>query len=483
MNTIVIVDPVVKVESFRLAGQTCTRVQLVVKLSSRIGWPWMNYAPLILMVLWSSLTGAFAASAETPNILLIFSDDQGFHDVGCYGSEIETRHLDRLAAGGMRFTQFYAASSICTPSRYGLLTGRYAHRSADQLTSALMFLAQEDKSRGLRAGETTYVTRLQEAGYRTALVGKWHLGHGEEMFWPTRHGFDSFFGHTGGCVDFFTLDYGNRPDWYRGRQLVRPNGYATDVITNEAIGELARAKQDGRPFYLHVAYNAPHFGKGWDAANEETVNVMQPRSEDLKRVEHLDDPLRRAFAAKVVGMDEGVGRLLDALERHDLDENTLVIFMTDHGGDPDYGGSNLPFRGGKATLYEGGIRVPCIVRWPQHVAPQSVCDDVACAVDWYATFGQIVGYGSGQTDGRSIENLLLGNPAESPRTLVWKTGAHRELGRQSWQAVRDGDWKWVKAPDREAELFDLNRDPRETVDRSGELPEVARRLAALAEQS
>ncbi len=443
----------------------------------------MNDARLTFMTLWFLLTGAVVASAETPNIVMIFSDDQGFHDVGCYGSEIETPHLDRLASQGMRFTQFYAASSICTPSRYGLLTGRYAHRSADRLTGALMFLAEEDKGRGLREGETTYVTRLREAGYRTALVGKWHLGHGEETFWPTRHGFDSFFGHTGGCVDFFTLDYGNRPDWYRGRQLVRPDGYATEVITNEAIEELARAKQDGRPFYLHVAYNAPHFGKGWDGVEEKTVNVMQPRPEDLKRVAHLVDPLRRAFAAKVVGMDEGIGRLLDALALHGLDENTLVVFMTDHGGDPDYGGSNLPFRGGKATLYEGGIRVPCIVRWPGHVPPQSVCDDVACAVDWYATFGQVVGYGPDPSDGQSIVDLLLGKSAKSSRKLVWKTGAHEELGRQSWQAVRDGDWKWVKAPGRDSELFDLKRDPRETVDRSEESPEVARRLAALAEQS
>jgi arylsulfatase A-like enzyme len=234
---------------------------------------------------------------------------------------------------------------------------------------------------------------------------------------------------------------------------------------------------------LHVAYNAPHFGKGWDDVQEETVNVMQPRPEDLKRVEHLDDPLRRAFAAKVVGMDQGIGRLLEALARHGLDENTLVVFMTDHGGDPDYGGSNLPFRGGKATLYEGGLRVPCIVRWPGHVPPQSVCDEVACAVDWYATFGQLVGYGPDPTDGQSIVELLLGKPAESPRRLIWKTGAHRELGRQSWQAVRDGDWKWVKAPGRDAELFDLSRDPGESVDRSKESPEVARRMAALAEQS
>ncbi len=427
--------------------------------------------------------GDLAAQASPPNIIMIFSDDQGFHDVGCYGSEIKTPELDRLASEGMRFTQFYAASSICTPSRYGLLTGRYAHRSADQLTAALMFLAEEDKSRGIRDGETTYVLKLKQHGYRTALVGKWHLGHGDLQFWPTRHGFDSFFGHTGGCVDFFTLNYGNQPDWYRNEDLVDPSGYATDVITDEAIKELESAKQDGRPFYLHVSYNAPHFGKGWNESTGSTENVMQPKPEDLERVSNLSDPLRRSFAAEVVGMDAGIGRLLDAVDRLSLRERTLVIFMTDHGGDPVYGGSNLPFRGGKATLYEGGIRVPCIVRWPQRVAAGSVCDQVACAVDWYATFGQVVGYDAKQTDGQSILDLLLGRSAASKRTLVWKTGAHQELGRKSWQAVRDGDWKWVKAPEQTGELFDLRRDPQETTDLSAEQPEVTRRLAGLAEQS
>ena len=163
-------------------------------------------------------------AADPPNIVMIFSDDQGYHDVGCYGSEIATPNIDRLAAEGMRFTQFYAASSICTPSRYGLLTGQFSHRSKDGLLSALMFLADADGHRGIRPGELTYASGLQQAGYHTALVGKWHLGHGEEQFWPTRHGFDTFFGHTGGCVDFFTLGYGNRPDWYRGRQLVETNG-------------------------------------------------------------------------------------------------------------------------------------------------------------------------------------------------------------------------------------------------------------------
>ncbi|MCA9141066.1 MAG: sulfatase-like hydrolase/transferase, partial [Planctomycetales bacterium] len=287
-----------------------------------------------------------------PNILLIFSDDQGVADVGCYGSEIKTPHIDSLARDGIKLTQFYAASSICTPSRYGLLTGRFAQRSHDHLTSALMFLTESDAVRGIRADEQTFVSQLKSAGYQTHLVGKWHLGHGEGQFWPTEHGFDTFFGHTGGCVDFFTCHYANRPDWYRGRTLIKTEGYATDVITDEAEALIKGFSRDqpestsGKPWYLHVAYNAPHFGKAWDQENESPANVMQPKTDDLERVSYIGDPLRRAFAAKVVGMDDGIGKLLDALETTGQTDKTLVIFMTDHGGDPNYGGSNLPLRGG-----------------------------------------------------------------------------------------------------------------------------------------
>jgi arylsulfatase A-like enzyme len=418
--------------------------------------------------------------AAPPNIVMIFTDDQGYHDVGCYGSEIDTPHIDQLAADGMRFTQFYAASSICTPSRYGLLTGQFSHRSKDGLLSALMFLTEADRHRGIRPGELTYAGQLQQAGYHTALVGKWHLGHGEEQFWPTRHGFDTFFGHTGGCVDFFTLGYGNRPDWYRGRQLVDTAGYATDVITDEAIKVLrARGKSD-QPLYLHISYNAPHFGKGWNEARQTTENVMQPKPADLKKVMHIDDPLRRAFAAKVVGMDEGIGRLLQTLDELSISENTLVIFMTDHGGDENYGGSNLPLRGGKATLFEGGIRVPCIVRWPAVVATGTVTDSVACAIDWFATFGQIAGFEVADRDGISILPILRGEHPDRQRTLIWKTGAHAELERESWAAVRRGDWKWVKPPGEKAMLFDLAKDPSEQTDLADSRPKLAEQLAAMA---
>ncbi len=423
-----------------------------------------------------------AEAPDRPNILMIFTDDQGYHDVGCYGSEISTPHIDELAADGMRFTQFYAASSICTPSRYGLLTGHYAHRSQDELIGALMFLDDGDAHRGIRNGETTYVSLLRDAGYRTALVGKWHLGHGEPKFWPTRHGFDSFFGHTGGCVDFFTLQYGNRPDWYRGQELVPTRGYATDVITDEAVSVLKSASASNRPLYLHVSYNAPHFGKGWNEQDEATENVMQPKPDDLQKVLSIGDPLRRSFAAKVVGMDESIGRVLDTLVELGMEGNTLVIFMTDHGGDPAYGGSNLPLRGGKATLFEGGIRVPCIVRWPGRIAAGTVTDAVACATDWFDTLSEVAGIETSRSpsDGQSILPLLRGEPGDSSRTLVWQTGAHQLLDRKSWRAVRQGDWKWVQPPDQDAMLFDLGRDPCETTDLSAQRPDVAMRLMMIA---
>jgi arylsulfatase A-like enzyme len=416
-----------------------------------------------------------------PNIIVIFSDDQGMHDVSCYGSEIATPEIDKLAKEGMQFTQFYAASSICTPSRYGLLTGRYPHRSQDNLLGALMFLEERDQHRGLRKDEATYVERLKGVGYQTALVGKWHLGHGEQEFWPTKHGFDSFFGHTGGCVDFFTLDYGNRPDWYRNEQLVEIDGYATDVITAEAIQVLSRSRQNDQPLYLHVAYNAPHFGKAWNQEKQAPENVMQPKSEDLIKASGIADPLRRAFAAKVIGMDEGIGKLLKEVERLGISENTLVIFMTDHGGDPKYGGSNLPFRGGKATLFEGGIRVPCIARWPNRITPGSASDQPTGAIDLHATFSEITGFKIKQTDGVSLLPILLGKSSPTSRTLIWRTGSHESLQRKSWAAVRDGDWKWVQQPGQEKMLFNLRVDPHETQNLAGIHTDIAHRLQKLAQ--
>lgn len=447
----------------------------------------MLYAALLwaIGILWAMGGWASCWAAERPNIVVIFTDDQGWHDVGCYGSEIPTPHIDSLARQGMKLTQFYAASSICTPSRYGLLTGRFPTRSEDHLLSALMFLSEEDSTRGIRTGEVTYVQRLAEVGYQTALVGKWHLGHGSPHFWPTEHGFQSFFGHTGGCVDFFSLHYGTQPDWYRDRELVAPGRYATDAITEEALRVLEQSTQNAAPLYLHIAYNAPHFGKAGNPETGEVTNIMQPKPEDLKRVPaSISESTRRDFAAKVIGMDEGIGRILAKLDTLHLSDDTLVIFMTDHGGDPSYGGSNDPLRGGKATLFEGGLRVPCLVRWPGQIPANSVASAVTCAVDLAPTCYELAGLAAENwpTDGQSMLPIWMGAEEPQERTLIWQTGNHQELQRKSWTALRQGRWKMVDPPEQAAMLFDLENDPQEQVDLATSQPARLDELQTLAQR-
>lgn len=411
-----------------------------------------------------------AAAAEKPNILLIFTDDQGWNDVGCYGSEIPTPNIDRIAEEGIRFTQFYSASSICTPSRFGLLTGQNPIRSQDQLLSALMFMADEHSETGIQKHETTIAEVLRDdAGYETALIGKWHLGHGKPELLPLNHGFDTFIGHTGGCIDFFTMTYGIIPDWYNGSRHVTENGYATELITEEAVNWLSGAANSDKPFFLYLAYNAPHFGKGYSPSTKKPVNLMQPQAADLKRVEFIEDKIRREFAAMTTSLDDGVGEVLRALDEHNLSEDTLVIFLTDHGGDPTYGGSNKPLRGDKATLFEGGLRVPCLMRWPGVIEPGRVSEQALISLDLFPTFCELAGVepeAAEVLDGESLRSLLgESKEEENSRSFLWQTGAHSELGRKSWLAYREGDWKYLSSPEEGEFLFHISEDPNETEDR------------------
>ncbi|MEX1041169.1 MAG: sulfatase-like hydrolase/transferase [Pirellulaceae bacterium] len=422
---------------------------------------------------------------QPPNVIIIFSDDQGVHDIGCYGSEIPTPNIDRIAAEGMKFNQWYVASSICTPSRFGLLTGRNPDRSQDKLLGALMFLGDRDKDRGIRPQETTFPSLLKKQGYDTALIGKWHLGHGDAKFLPNNHGFDKFIGHTAGCIDFFTMRYGKFPDWYHDSSLVDEVGYATHLITDEAVDYLKGRGEDAKkPFFLHLAYNAPHYGKGWDPGKQEAVNLMQAHPDDLARVPESDDIIRRQFAAMVMAMDDGIGRVLDTLDETGQAENTLVIFMTDHGGDPNYGGSNLPLRGSKATLFDGGLRVPCVMRWPGKIEPGSECNEVASALDIFPTLCHLAGASteSETLDGLNITPLLHGQADNHPeRTLIWHLGQHAELNRGQWWAVRTGDWKLVIDRNQEEYLFDLATDPNEKKNLREEKPEAWEKVKGVLE--
>ena len=426
------------------------------------------------------LLGCFAWASQTtnaderPNVVLIFSDDQGIGDVGCYGGDIPTPNIDQIAEQGIRFDRWYSASSICTPSRYGLLTGRNPIRSSDQLLSALMFLSPEDQRRGIEPTAFTLGDLFASHGYATAAIGKWHLGHGDPSFHPLRHGFQIFRGHTGGCIDYFTMTYGRTNDWYENESLVPKNGYATELMTDEAVSFIEDRKTRDKPYFLYLAYNAPHFGKGWNPPKNETVNIMQAQAKDLQRVAFIKDKIRREFAAMVVSLDDGIGRVLDAIDRSSRADDTLVIFLTDHGGDPVYGGNNGSLRGDKATLFEGGLRVPCLVRWPRRIEAGGQSRRVCSSLDWFPTFRKLIATTrtSSILDGEMLPELIGADASpSSPRRLVWQTGRHAELDRGTWTASLDGDWKYVQDGSGNEYLFDLTTDPNEAQNLSVAYPE------------
>jgi len=410
--------------------------------------PWIFLAAVVV--------ASVGVAAERPSFLLIFTDDQGMNDVGCYGSEIPTPHIDSLARDGLRYESWYVAAPVCTPSRFGLLTGRYPNRSRDRLLGPLMFLEKSDRTRGIRVGETTVAAALGRSGYETALIGKWHLGHGDPSFLPTRHGFDRFYGHTGGCIDYFTKDYGIYPDWYRGEKHVREDGYATDLITREAVRYLASHGKE-KPFFLYLAYNAPHFGKGWDREKRSVTNVLQGQKSYIEKFANISDEKRREFAAMTASLDDGVGKVLAALRENGLDRQTVVIFMTDNGGDPRYGGSNRPYRGRKAELFEGGVRVPCIVRWPGRIRPGSVTKQLGSALDVFPTLCRLAGVDTSRMGLDGVDLSRQWTTAELvERDLFFKNGPAGAFRRGPMKFLRSGTGKEM--------LFDLERDPGEKED-------------------
>jgi len=405
------------------------------------------------------LTGLVAAPVSLgpsgrrpPNFLVIVSDDQGYHDVGCYGSEIPTPHIDSIARNGVKFANFYVAGPVCTPSRYGLLTGRYPARSRDQLLDALM----PPSTKGIHPEETTLAEVLRERGYRTALIGKWHLGASRPEFLPTRHGFQSFDGFVHGCIDYFDFAYGGLKSWYRNEELYQPpKGYTTDYLT----GQAARFPRENarNPFFLYLPYNAPHYGKaGYDPATKKARDILQAPPDYIARFSHIQDRNRREYAAMVASMDDNIGRLLQTVQELKLEQDTVIVFLSDNGGSLPYGGSNSPLRGEKADLFEGGIHVPCVMQWKGRLAAGKTIEQVAGGVDLFPTLASLAGAKASGIDGRDLGPALFeGRSFE--RELFWRTG--RE------EAYLRGRWKYIRTGQGEEFLFDLDRDPVEQVNR------------------
>lgn len=381
--------------------------------------------------------------SERLNVILILSDDQGSLDLGCYGADdLVTPHLDRLAASGVRFTDFYANAPICMPSRVSLLTGRDYPRGLLP-------------GQGLRPDEITVAELLGRAGYRTALFGKWHLGYTPEMS-PNAQGFDEFVGHLTGTLDayshFFYVEGVNRHVLRRnGESYQRPGKYLPDLLVEEATRFIDESGQD--PFFLYLPFAIPHY-------------PVQPRRQDRELYERsgMEDKRRVLYGAYLTTLDDCVGRVLAAVEARGLTDRTLVIFLSDHGHSTEErafggGGQAGPYRGHKETLWEGGIRVPCIASCPGRIPAGQVRHQPAIAMDWLPTIAEFCDVplpDDRPIDGRSLAAVLASDEAPPPhQRLHW-------VHYDGSFAVREGPWKLHSALE-ERWLSNLEADPGERV--------------------
>jgi len=415
-----------------------------------------------------------APDAGPPNVLLLIADDLGWNDVSYDGSEIPTPNIDALAADGVVLDRFYVAP-VCSPTRMGLLTGRYPVRWG-MMDAAVRPWEQL----GLPPEEVTLAEALRDAGYtRRVMLGKWHVGYASRRYHPLEQGFTDFFGTYNGALDYFTHDVAGQPDWHRDYDPMPLQGrYTTELVTDEAIRVIREASRDGGPFLLSVNYNAPHTPLA-------ATDACQARFADLP------DPRRRLFAAVVSCLDDGIGRILTALDEAGLRDDTLVWFLSDNGALEVSGGSNDPLRGGKLEVYEGGIRVPAIVRWPAGgLAGGRTVDAPIGYVDVLPTLARLAGASSSLpavVDGRDVSEVLAEASPGADRDLFFFQGANLLTGadgpeqaavlRWPWKLVRVGTGLDIDASDAGIyELFEIDRDPNETADVAAEHPEIVATL-------
>ncbi len=397
-----------------------------------------------------------ARAPGKPNIVFIMSDDLGYGDLSITGrKDYTTPILDGLARAGVQLTQAYSAAPVCTPTRVALMTGRYPARNPTGLYEPLT-----TNPTGLAAQPATLGRLMKDAGYETALVGKWHLGLLPE-FHPLKHGFDEFFGFAGAAADYTShIDTEALADhFYDGAQKVRVEGYLTDLFSERAVQFITRDRN--KPFFLNLQYNAPHWP--WQAPGD----AVYPDS-----LRWTKGGSAEVFASMVESMDHGIGRVLDALRLRGLDENTLVVFTSDNGGERF---SNMgPFSRGKMSLWEGGIRVAALARWPGRIPSRSSTDQVAITMDWTATLLALAGASADAAaplDGIDLMPALTG-AAPVERDLYW-----RIFQRAKQKAMRSGVWKYLQTGDGDF-LFDLQTDVGEKHDGAKEHPDLLASLKA-----
>ncbi|QHI70796.1 sulfatase family protein [Tichowtungia aerotolerans] len=429
--------------------------------------------------------------AEQPNFIIIMADDQGYADVGFQDSpDIVTPNIDQLAAKGLVFENGYVCHPVCGPSRTGLMTGRYPHRFGLQVNTPF---SQTDEDWGVPLEQRFFAQDLRTAGYRTGVIGKWHLGATEKHH-PNNRGFDFFFGFLGGGHNYWPADYKRMRDWQfmnakkdqpavspnpeaisymlpilHNREYVETTGYLTDIFSDEAVDFIDRNKT--RPFFLYLAYNAPH-------------KPLEAKPEDLEKFSHIQSEKRRKYAAMIYALDRGVGQVRDKLEKERLLDNTMIIYLSDNGGiveNPELA-SNGRLRGQKGETFEGGCHVPFVVHWPARLKAGRT-DGIISSLDIYPTLLAAAGLPvptDRNLDGFNQLPFLLGQASMSARDGVF---ARRWLGRNHTVGVRDGDWKYdFVSQSGETGLFNLKTDIGEKNDLSAQYPEQLQKMTAMQDK-
>ena len=423
--------------------------------------------------------------SRRPNFVVFMTDDQGYGDLSCMGNtDFRTPNIDAVAEQGARFTNWYSGSPVCSPSRASLLTGRYPGNAGVRA-----ILAGHRKATGLTPQAPTIAAAVKELGYQTAIVGKWHLGL-QEQSRPNQNGFDYFYGFMAGCIDYYShIFYWSMADgktdpthdlWENDHEFYDNGKYFTEMVTDKAVEKIRQMNREEEPFFLYVAYNAPHY-------------PMHAPRKYLDRFPELPAD-RRIMAAMISAVDDGVGQIVDELKRQGILEDTVIFFQSDNGpsresrnwmdgrGDPYYGGKPGGLKGHKFSLFEGGIRVPGIFCWPGHIPGGQVIDEPCAAMDVFPTLLTMAGGDPSkyQLDGMDISDVLLHGAPSPHEELYWEMEQQTAIRQGKYKLVLNG--QLVESEPAQAPVFlsDLSVDPGETVNLAEKMPELTQELTRKA---
>jgi len=455
--------------SHDIASPADERSKILIPSRPLLIWLTMRQLYFAIIATFVAIASSASSAAETsrlPNLILILADDMGYGDAGCYGSkELATPNLDALARGGLRMRDFHSSGAVCSPTRAGIMTGRYQQRAG----IPMVITAAGHRNVGLALEETTLPEVLQKAGYATGLFGKWHLGY-HRQFNPVHQGFSEFRGYVSGNVDYLShLDQTGVHDWWNGERPVREEGYVTRLVNRHAVQFIDRHKDE--PFFLLIAHEAVHYP--YQGPGDQPERLEGEGGKYVRRPGRMDRAA--AYQEMMKEMDEGIGQVMQALRQHGLEENTLVVFTSDNG--PTGPGSAGTLRGRKGTLWEGGHRVPAVFHWPGKIPAGKDSDQTAISLDLFPTLLAAAGVTAPadvSLDGQNLLPVLTDGKSLGERTLYWGHGKAR--------AVRVGPWKLIvggRGVGQEPKLYHLADDLSEVNDLAREQPDRVKQMSKL----